>query len=90
VLTLIGLPFGACEAAPSPSPSPAVSLAGAHVERLWIDDPNYFVQLPNEMVVDGDREIVVGVDFSQTPRHDEIEAGLRAAAPGRSVIEKRR
>ena len=86
-LTLIGLLFGACEATPSPSPSPAVPLARAQVERLWIDDPNFFVQLPNEMVIDGDREIVVGVDFSQTPRHDEIEPGLRAGAPSGSVIE---
>ena len=85
-LTLIGLLFAACEAAPLPSPSPTVPLARAQVERVWIDDPNFFVQL-NEMVIDGDREIVVGVDFSQIPRHDEIEAGLRAGAPGGSVIE---
>lgn len=86
-LTLTGLLFGACEATPLSSPSPAVPLARAQVERVWIDDPNYFVQLPNEMVVDGNREIVVGVEFSGTPRHDEIEPALRGAAPTGSVIE---
>jgi hypothetical protein len=95
-LTLL---FGACDAAPIPSPSPSVasipspspSVASttpdrAQVDRVWIDDPKYFVQLPNEMIVDGDRELTVGIDFADPPRHDLIEPALRAGLPPGSVI----
>jgi hypothetical protein len=79
----------ACEAAPLPSPSPAVASPApdrAQVDRIWIDDPKYFVQLPNEMIVDGDHELTVGIDFAGPPRHDDIEPALRAGVPSDSII----
>jgi hypothetical protein len=79
----------ACEAAPLPSPSPSVRATTpdrAQVDRVWIDDPKYWVQLPNEMIVDGDRELTVGIDFADPPRHDDIEPALRAGVPSGSVI----
>lgn len=88
--TTIALFFGACEAAPLPAPSspiPSAPPARAQVERVWIDDPKYWVQMPDEMVVDGDRVLTVGVDFSEPPRHGEIEPALRAGVPSGSVIE---
>jgi hypothetical protein len=79
----------ACEAAPLPSPSPSGPSARqdrAQVDRVWIDDPKYLVQLPNEMIVDGDRELTVGIDFADPPRHNDIELALRAGMPSGSVI----
>lgn len=82
--------FSACQAAPLPpssSPLPSLPPARAQVERVWIDDPRYFVLMPDEMVVDGDRAFTVGVDFSEPPRHQDVEPALRAGAPSASVIE---
>lgn len=92
LLTFIAIAVlsAACDAAPVPSPSasvPPAAPARAQVERVWIDDPMYWVQLPNEMVVDGDRELLVGVDFAEPPRHGDIEPALRAGMPSGSVIE---
>jgi hypothetical protein len=39
------------------------------------------------MVVDGDRDITVGVDFAEPPRHNDIEPALRAGVPSGSVVE---
>jgi len=86
----VALLLAACDAAPIAPPSLSASLAPparAQVERVWIDDPMYWVQLPNEMVVDGDRELVVGVDFAEPPRHGDIEPALRSGVPNGSVIE---
>src|SRR5256885_11547213 len=72
-------------AIPSVDPVPATT-ATAQVERVWIEDPSLFVQVPNEMTVDGDRALTVGVDLAHPSRHEEIESTLRAALPPGSVI----
>ncbi|MDQ2913902.1 MAG: hypothetical protein M3T56_11685 [Chloroflexota bacterium] len=78
----------ACEPVALPAPSvPSAPPARTQVERVWIDDPRFRVYGANEMIVDGDRELMVGVDFVQPPHHEQIEPALRVGLPAGSVIE---
>ena len=87
-LTSIVLLVVACEPIPLPAPSvPSAPPARTQVERVWIDDPRFRVYAANEMIVDGDRELLVGVDFVEPPSHEQIEPALRVGIPAGSVIE---
>jgi hypothetical protein len=74
----------ACATTPpvTPSAPPTVSAAApAATVRVWLDEPRYFVDLQQEMVVDGDRALLLGLDFNVPMDPAEVEARLRATLP---------
>jgi hypothetical protein len=83
-----------CESAPTviPSPSPSVRAradrsSATPTVRTWLEDPAYFVQLENEMVVDGDRPLLLGLDFNVPMRQADVEDRLRATMPTGATYE---
>lgn len=77
-----------CESGPTvmPSPSPSVPATPnlsdtVPTVRPWLDDPAYYVVLEREMVIDGDRPLLLGLDFNVPMRQDDVEDRLRATMP---------
>jgi hypothetical protein len=48
---------------------------------VWLDEPRYFVDLEREMVVDGDRALLLGLDFNVPMDQADVETRLRATLP---------
>lgn len=74
----------ACASAPPVTPSvmpTAFTAAPTPSVRVWLDQPSYFVDLQQEMVVDGDRALLLGLDFNVPMDPAEVEAHLRATLP---------
>jgi hypothetical protein len=74
----------ACAVTPPVTPSvPPTPVAAAPTPsvRVWLDQPSYFVDLQQEMVVDGDRALLLGLDFNVPMDPAEVEAHLRATLP---------
>jgi hypothetical protein len=69
---------------PSPSPTSPARFTPSNLPptvRIWLDEPRYYVLLEREMVVDGDRTLLLGFDFSVPMRQTEVEDRLRATMP---------
>ncbi|HJW48694.1 MAG TPA: hypothetical protein VJ726_04705, partial [Candidatus Limnocylindria bacterium] len=63
--------LSSCESAPTVVPSPSLSSPARFTPsnlpptvRVWLDEPRYYVLYEREMVVDGDRTLLVGLDFN--------------------------
>ena len=86
-----------CDSAPTviPSLSPSVRAtadlsSATPTVRTWLEYPAYFVQLENELVVDGDRPLLLGLDFNVPMRQADVEDRLRATMPTGTTYESDR
>lgn len=57
------------------------------MERVWIDQPEWRVLQPDEIVMDGDRPLVVGVEFAGDVVPGPIEAVLSRGMPAETRFE---
>jgi hypothetical protein len=91
---VLALLFAACESTSAPTLTPSVPAtlaapSGApRIARIWLGDPSVAV-INAEETVDGDRESLVGVDFTGPPAREPVERALVAGLPPASGLEWR-